>query len=46
MKYLLIATLTLSSVFAETAHEKRLDEAASVLKEVMDTPDKAIPQEL
>ena len=46
MKYLLIATLSLTAVTAQTPHEKRLEEAALVLQEVMDTPDKAIPQDL
>ena len=46
MKHLLIATLTISSAISQTPHEKRLDDAASVLQEVMATPDRAIPQEL
>jgi len=33
-------------LFAQSEHEKRLVEAADVLQEVMDTPDKGIPQDL
>jgi len=33
-------------LFAQSDHEKRLVEAAEVLQEVMDTPDKGIPQDL
>ena len=33
-------------LFAQSEHEKRLVEAADVFQEVMDTPDKGIPQDL
>ncbi len=33
-------------LFGQSEHEKRLVEAADVLQEVMDTPDKGIPQDL
>ncbi len=41
----LIAALTVSPAFADTAAE-RLTSSAEVLKEIMDTPDKGIPQDL
>lgn len=46
MKLRLIASLLAGTALAvaQSDNLKRLDEAASVLKEVMDTPDKAIPQ--
>ncbi|MEO8051955.1 MAG: lipid-binding SYLF domain-containing protein [Acidobacteriota bacterium] len=42
----LIATLLPSTVFAASDAAKRLHTAAEVFKEVMGTPDKAIPQQL
>ncbi len=47
MKYLLIAALAIAPLLAEDNDStKRLQEAASVLSEVMATPDKGIPQDL
>jgi lipid-binding SYLF domain-containing protein len=42
----MIALCAVSGVFAQTADEKRLKEAATVLREVMDIKEKAIPQDL
>ena len=46
MKKVLIALLAVSSVWAGEAENKRLQEASTVLGEIMDTGDKAIPQDL
>ncbi len=46
MKLILIATLTLTAAFGQNSHEKRLEESASVMTEVMAIADKAIPQDL
>lgn len=46
MKKFLIAVLTVSSVWAGEAEDKRLQEASTVLGEIMSTGDKAIPQDL
>ncbi len=45
-KTLFTALLAAGFVFAQSDNVKRLDEAASVLQEVMDISDKAIPQSL
>lgn len=45
-KMIAIAALGAGLVLAETDGDKRLNEAAAVMKEVMDTPDKSIPQDL
>jgi lipid-binding SYLF domain-containing protein len=47
MKHLLLATLAALPLLAsENEPTKRLEEAATVFSEIMDTPDKGIPQEL
>jgi SH3 domain-containing YSC84-like protein 1 len=47
MHRLFVAALALTPLaFAADDHIKRLEESAAVLEEVMDTPDKAIPQDL
>lgn len=46
MKKFLIAVLAASSVWAGEAEDKRLQEASTVLGEIMSTGDKAIPQDL
>jgi SH3 domain-containing YSC84-like protein 1 len=47
MKHLLLATLAAVPLLAsENEPTKRLEEAATVFSEIMDTPDKGIPQEL
>ncbi len=40
------STLTCGLLLATSEHDERLRDAASVLKEVMQTPDQTIPQEL
>ncbi|HXI38497.1 MAG TPA: lipid-binding SYLF domain-containing protein [Bryobacteraceae bacterium] len=39
-------TLIAAAAFGATKHKQRLEDAATVLEEVMSTPDKAIPQNL
>ncbi|WP_321474408.1 lipid-binding SYLF domain-containing protein [uncultured Paludibaculum sp.] len=46
MKKCLLAVLAVSSLWAGEAENKRLEEASAVLGEIMDTGDKAIPQDL
>lgn len=46
MKKFLLAVLAVSSVWAGEAENKRLEEASTVLGEIMSTGDKAIPQDL
>src|SRR5512141_697482 len=47
MRMILIATLALAPMLAkDNEPAKRLDEAATVLSEVMATPDKGIPEDL
>ena len=43
---LLLLTLTAGVVFGETKHGQRLEDAATVLEEVMSAPDRGIPQDL
>ncbi len=42
----LLLCLCAGPLLAQTETEKRLEESATVLREVMDTPDKAIPQSI
>lgn len=46
MRVAILSILTCGSLLAASEHDKRLRDAASVLQEVMETPDQAIPQEL
>ncbi|MBI4907850.1 MAG: lipid-binding SYLF domain-containing protein [Acidobacteria bacterium] len=46
MRLLTLSLLTCGFLWAGAAHQERVRDAASVLREVMETPDQAIPQEL
>ena len=46
MKHILIVMFLVTAAFGQNTHEVRLEEAATVLSEVMEIADKAIPQDL
>ena len=46
MKRVLIATLAVAAAYGQNSHEKRLEESAVVMTEVMAIQEKAIPQDL